>query len=351
VPAVGSVHYQPELAETLERIAKGGRDGFYTGPVAEDIVSYLGGLGGLHTMEDFAAAKGEYVTPISTTYRGYEIYECPPNGQGIIALEILNTLSEINPGLSEPLSVDRLHYAIEAARLAYHDRANLIGDPRHVDVPVKRLLSMDYAAAQRSRIDPARAMKDLPPSPFPLHRTTVYLCVVDKDRNAASFINSLFHSFGSGLVSPKTGVALQNRGDSFNTTEGHPNCIAPGKRPMHTLIPGMAVKNGRAVMPFGVMGGHFQAMGHSWFLTNLLDFGLDLQEAIDLPRLFPVPDGAVEVESGIPAEALDGLRARGHQIERAKRPIGGAQAIWIDHAQGVLTGASEPRKDGCALGY
>lgn len=350
-PALGSLHRQPELAATLEIIAERGRDGFYTGPVAEDIVTYLQGLGGLHTMEDFAGVRGDYVAPISTSYRGYEVYECPPNGQGIIALEILNILADIMPDLSGPLSVERLHYAIEAGRLAYHDRANLIGDPRQVDVPVERLLSKDYAARQRARIDPERAMTGLPPSPFPLHADTVYLCVVDRDGNAVSFINSLFHSFGSGLTSPRTGVVLQNRGDSFNTIEGHPNCVAPGKRPMHTIIPGMLAKDGRAVMPFGVMGGHFQAMGHAWFLTNLLDFGLDLQEAIDLPRLFPVPDGPVEVESGVPREAAEGLRARGHETVPTSRPIGGAQAIWLDHAQGVLTGASEPRKDGCALGY
>ncbi len=354
-PAVGSRHRQPELAETLERIARDGRDAFYTGPVAEDIVAYLRSLGGLHSLDDFAQAGGEYVTPISTSYRGHEIYECPPNGQGIVALEILNILSEIMPGIASgpggPLSAERLHYAVEAGRLAYHDRNNLIGDPTQVDVPVARLLSLDYAAQQRARIDPARAMTDLPPSPLPAHPSTVYICVVDQDRNAVSFINSLFHSFGSGLVSPKTGVALQNRGDSFNTLDGHPNCIAPGKRPMHTIIPGMAVKDGRAVMPFGVMGGHFQSMGHAWFLTNLLDFGLDLQEAIDLPRLFPVPGGPVQVETGMLAAALEGLRARGHRIELAPKPIGGAQAIWIDWDQGVLTGASEPRKDGCALGY
>ncbi len=351
VPALGTLHRQPELAETLSGIAEHGRDHFYTGRVAEDVVGYLRGLGGLHTLEDFAGVRGEYVTPISTTYRGYEIFECPPNGQGIIALEILNILSEIMPGLSDPLSVERLHPTIEAARLAYHDRANLLGDPKQVDVPVAQLLSRDYATAHRARIDPAHAMAQLPPGPIPAHHSTVYLCVVDRDGNAVSFINSLFHSFGSGLVSPKTGIVLQNRGESFNTMEGHANCIAPGKRPMHTLIPGMAVKDGRAVMPFGVMGGHFQAMGHAWFLTNLLDFGLDLQEAIDLPRLFPKPDGPVEVESGIPADAVAGLRALGHEIEAAAKPIGGGQAIWIDWDEGVLTGASEPRKDGCALGY
>jgi gamma-glutamyltranspeptidase/glutathione hydrolase len=185
----------------------------------------------------------------------------------------------------------------------------------------------------------------------PEHADTVYLCVVDKDLNAVSFINSLYHGFGSGYMAPKTGVMLQNRGQSFSVDPAQANCIAPGKRPMHTLVPGMVLKNGETVMPFGVMGGYYQAMGHAYLLGNLFDFGLDLQEAIDLPRLFTKPDGPVETEIGIPAEVIDGLKRRGHEVAPAPKPVGGAQAIWIDRAEGVLTGASEPRKDGCAIGY
>ncbi len=351
VPAVGALHRQPELAATLERIAREGRDGFYAGPVAQDIVSYLNGLGGLHSLEDFAAAAGEYTAPIKTAYRGTDIYECPPNGQGLLALEMLNILSDLLPGVPGPLAPERLHFAIEAARLAYSDRDSLLADPAQSDVPVARLLSAAYADKQRARIDPARAMTDLPPAVLPAHGDTVYISVVDKDRNAVSFINSLFNSFGSGLVSPKSGVTLQNRGESFVLDPDHPNCIAPGKRPMHTIIPGMAVKDGRAVMPFGVMGGHYQAMGHAWFLANMLDFGLDVQEAIDLPRLYAGAEGPVEVESGVPAAAVAALQALGHETIAPDKPIGGAQAIWIDHGEGVLTGGSDPRKDGCALGY
>ncbi len=351
IPAVGAMHRQPELAATLERIARDGRDGFYTGPVAEDIVTFLNGLGGLHTLEDFAAAAGEYTTPIKTTYRGHDIYECPPNGQGLLALEMLNVLAGLLPDVSGPLSPERLHFAIEAARLAYSDRDNLLADPAQSDIPVERLLSAAYADQQRARIDPARAMKDLPPSMIPVHADTVYISVVDKDRNAVSFINSLFNSFGTGFVSPKSGVALHNRGESFVMDPDHPNCIAPGKRPMHTIIPGMAVKDGRAVMPFGVMGGHYQAMGHAWLLANMFDFGLDVQEAIDLPRIFAGADGPVEVESGVPETVVAALQARGHEITAPSKPIGGAQAIWIDSDTGALTGGSEPRKDGCALGY
>ncbi|MFQ6017438.1 MAG: gamma-glutamyltransferase family protein [Kiloniellaceae bacterium] len=350
-PRAGALHRQPDLAATLERIAEHGRDGFYSGPVAEDIVAYLQSLGGLHSLEDFAGVSGEYVTPIKTAYRDYEVYECPPNGQGIIALEMLNILSGLLTGMADPLSAERLHFEIEAARLSYRDRDDLIGDPRQAEVPVALLLSAAHAAKRRAAIQPARAMAAPPPSQVPAHADTVYLCVVDRERTAVSFINSLFNSFGSGLVSPRTGVTLQNRGECFVTGPDHPNCIAPRKRPLHTLMPGMLVQDGRAVMPFGVTGGHYQAIGHAHFLTNVLDFGLDLQEAIDLPRVFPLPGGPVEVESGVPRDSVDGLRKLGHRIARPAKPVGGGQAIRIDWQSGVLTGASESRKDGCALGY
>ncbi|HSR71845.1 MAG TPA: gamma-glutamyltransferase [Kiloniellales bacterium] len=350
-PGLGKLHRQPELAATLERIAKEGRDGFYLGPVAEDIVSYLRAQGGLHSLEDFAEHRGEYVTPIKTRYRGREIYECPPNGQGVAALQMLNILSGLMPDIDDPLSAERLHFAVEAARLGYNDRDHYVTDPDQVEVPVERLLSESYAEELRARIDPARRMAELPARRIPVHADTVYLCVVDRDRNAVSFINSLFHSFGSGYVAPKTGIVLQNRGESFSTDPDDANCIAPRKRPLHTIIPGMVVKDGRAVMPFGVMGGMYQAMGHAWFLANLYDFGLDPQEALDLPRVFAMPHGPVHVESGVPKSAVEGLIARGHETAPPPKPIGGGQAIVIDWDEGVLTGASEPRKDGCALGY
>ena len=350
-PAVGSIHRQPELAETLARIAEDGRDGFYGGVVAEDMVGYLNGLGGTHSLADFAETRCDYVEPIRTGYRGYEVYECPPNGQGIIALEMLNILSGFDLAALAPLSPERLHLEIEATRLAYRDRGDLLADPQQADVPVAAMLSESRAAALRARIDPTRAMTPPAPNSLPLHRDTVYLCVVDKDRNAVSFINSIYHSFGSALVSPKTGVVLHNRGCGFVVDPAHPNCVAPRKRPLHTIIPGMLVKDGRAVMPFGVMGGDYQATGHARLLTNLIDFGLDLQESIDLPRVFAQPDGPVDCESGVPAETVAALEALGHATLPAAKPIGGGQAIMIDWQSGVLTGASEPRKDGCALGY
>ncbi|MBM3581457.1 MAG: gamma-glutamyltransferase [Alphaproteobacteria bacterium] len=351
LPAPGVLHRQPNLAATLERIAREGRDGFYRGPVAEDIVEHLSRRGGVHTMADFATAHGEYVEPIKNTYRGLDIYECPPNGQGIIALLLLNIVAGLEFKDRDPLSIERLHTTIEATRLAYADRDAFLADPAQADVPVAKLLSPARAESSRARIRKDSRIEPLAPLPLPAHADTVYLCVVDKNRNAASFINSLFSSFGTGLMAPRSGVVLHNRGSAFVVKPGHPNCIAPGKRPMHTIIPGMAVRDSRVVMPFGVMGGHYQAMGHAWFLTNFLDFGLDLQQAIDLPRLFPTPAGPLEVETGVPPEIVAALKRLGHTPMTPDRAIGGGQAIWIDWQTGGLTGASDPRKDGMALGY
>ncbi|MSP80536.1 MAG: gamma-glutamyltransferase [Rhodospirillales bacterium] len=351
IPGAGARHRQPLLAATLERIASQGRDGFYQGPVAEDMVEHLSRRGGLHALGDFAAAKGEYVKPIKTHFRGLDIHQCPPNGQGVIALLQLNILAGLKIENRDPLSIERLHLAIEAARLAYADRDAVLADPVHADVPTAALLSPAHADTLRALIRRDRRLEPLSPVSLPAHADTVYLTVVDKDRNAVSFINSLFSSFGTGLMAPRSGVLLHNRGASFVVARGHPNCIAPGKRPMHTIIPGMATRDRRCVMPFGVMGGQYQAMGHAWFLANLLDYGLDLQESMDLARLFPTLEGPVEVESGIPAPTVEALKRLGHSPVRSERPIGGSQAIWIDWQSGGLTGASDPRKDGLALGY
>ncbi len=355
-PAAGDMHAQPLLAKTLSRIAESGRDGFYRGAVAEDMVTYLQGIGGLHTLDDFENAFGEYVDPISTQYRGHEVFECPPNGQGLAALIMLNMLSSFNPAGGDPLSADRLHLEIEAARLAYRERDRYITDPDAEDVPVAELLSDEHTRRLRAFISRETAMQhlpriDLPEANFASHGDTVYLCVVDGDNNAVSMINSIYTSFGSGLTEPASGVLLQNRGVSFSLDPEHVNCISPGKRPLHTIIPGMLAKQGKVVMPFGVMGGQYQAAGHVYLLRNLLDFGLDIQEAIDLARVFPLPEGDVEVEDGIPERVRDELSRRGHRLIRPEAPIGGGQAIWIDYERGVLIGGSDPRKDGCALGY
>lgn len=348
-PRTGSLHRLPELADTLSAIASGGARAFYEGPVAADIVGRLRELGGLHTLDDFAAAGGEYVTPIHTTFRGHEIHECPGNGQGIIALLILNVLSRFQ-STADPLDPDRLALEVEATRLGYAARDRYLAD--HPDVPVEWLLSDRLADQLASRIDLRRAIAPRPTFSGTEHRDTVYLCVVDKDRNAVSFINSLFAGFGSGIVAPKSGVVLHNRATSFVLDPDHSNCIGPGKRPLHTIIPGLMTRAGRAVMPFGVMGGHYQAMGHAHLISKVLDYGMDVQAAIDLPRLYPRHDiDAVETEARIRDTAGPELVRRGFDIVPAPGPIGGGQAIRIDWDTGTLQGGSDARKDGLALGY
>jgi len=359
-PKPGDLFLQPALAETLRAIARHGARAFYEGPVAADMVATLRAKGGLQTEADFAGGlKGaEFVKPIHASWNGYEVYQCPPNGSGLLVLMLLGILEQLGDAPDGPLGATRLHRHAEAARLVYRDRDAFLADPAHADVPVEMLTSPAYLAAQRALIRDDRAMPVLPApgeSLLPPHRDTVYLCVVDRDGNACSFINSLFQSFGSGILAEGSGVMLHNRGFGFRVQRGHPNCIAPGKRPMHTIIPGMVMQNApgggqQAVMPFGVMGGHFQPMGQTMFLTNFLQYGLDIQEALDLPRLFPYA-GKLEVERGIPADVVDRLSRLGHEIAAAERPHGGGQAIWIDRARGCLIGGSEPRKDGMALGY
>jgi len=351
-PATGEMHQQPLLAATLERIGAEGREGFYSGPVADDMVSYLNAKGGLHTLQDFAAVSGDYVDPIATRYLDYDVYQVPPNGQGIIALQLLNIAGGFAAERGQEMSVARLHHEIEAGRLGYQDRYLYVADQQHVKVPVDWLLSAEHAEELRSAINPARALDQLPAFSSPLQQSTVTLSVVDKDRNACSFINSLFNSFGSVQMAPRSGVMLHNRGQGFVLEEGHPNCIAPGKRPMHTIIPAMVARGDRVVMPYGVMGGHYQSYGHMQFLSRLLHYGLDIQQAQDLPRLFPIPGtNQVEYESTLPATTVEALRGMGHNMVPAENPIGGSQAIWIDWQSGVLTGGSDPRKDGCAIGY
>lgn len=349
-PSEGDIHTNPDLAATLRRIATEGPDAFYKGAVAEDMVATLRGFGGLHTPDDFAAHRGDYVTPIKTGYRGYDVYECPPNGQGLIALMMLNICAGFDVSEMGPMDARRLHIQAEAGRLAFRDRDAVLSDPDTMPVPAERFLSDDYAAELRAAIDPDRAMDRLPPLSLPPASNTVYLSVVDSDGNAISFINSVFSTFGSGLVAEKSGVLFQNRGSAFRIDETHPNGIAPGKRPMHTIIPGMLGKDGSAVMPFGVMGGHYQPFGHVHVLGNVLDFGMDVQAAIDCPRVFHF-GGVLAAESGVPAPTLEKLALMGHDVQLAGGPMGGGQAIWIDHDRGVLTGGSDPRKDGCALGY
>lgn len=354
-PKPGTLFRQPALAATLRRIASEGARGFYEGEIAADMVATLRAHGGRHEMSDFAGGLTgpEFVAPIQAAWRGHEIWQCPPNGSGLLVLMLMGILDGLPPDPEGPLGLARVHRHAEAARLVYRDRDAFLADPAQAEVPVARLTSRGYLAALRTLIDPARAMARLPAageSELPRHPDTVYLCVVDRDGNACSLINSLYQSFGSGILAEKSGVMLHNRGLGFRLERGHPNCIAPNKRPMHTIIPGMLTKDGAAVMPFGVMGGHFQPMGQSLLLSNLFDYGLDLQEALDLARFFPQA-GNLELERGIPDSLAARLAALGHRPTRIERPLGGGQAIMIDRARGVLIGGSDPRKDGLALGY
>jgi gamma-glutamyltranspeptidase/glutathione hydrolase len=349
VPREGEVMRFPALAETLRIIAREGRDGFYAGPVAEDIVGTLRPLGGLHTLDDFAAQQASYVEPISVAYRGVELWELPPSNQGIVALMVLKMLERT--GLPpDPVSVERYHLQLEAARLAFAMRDVFVADPDMADVPVAHLLSDAVIDGLAARVDANRRRDDLGPLPQPPGSDTVYFAIVDAQGMAVSFINSLYDDFGSGIVTEKTGITLHNRGKGFVTDPRHRNSIAPRKRPMHTLVPAMVMKGGEPHMVFGVMGAHFQPMGHAYMMTNVFHYGMDPQTAIDTPRVFFDGD-TVLVEESVPEPVAAGLRALGHRVAARRMPWGGAQIVRIDREAGVLAGASDPRKDGCALGY
>jgi gamma-glutamyltranspeptidase / glutathione hydrolase len=348
-PRAGEVHRQPQLAETLRAIAREGRDGFYKGRVAADMVAYLQSQGGRHGLDDFARHTVDYVEPISTRYRGVDVLEIPPNGQGITTLMMLNILSGYDLARYQPHGVERFHLEAEATQIAFGVRDTYVADPAFASVPVKKLLSAEFTAELRARIDMKRAM---PVGPVAAggYRDTVYISVVDAERNACSFINSLFFQFGCGLVTPNTGVVFQCRGAGFRVEPGHPNCVAPGKRPMNTIIPALAVKDGKPWLSFGVMGGGYQPVGQTHVLTNILDYGMDPQEAIDSPRCFHV-GGVLEAERGVSDATVAGLAALGHRMVRPDNPWGGGQAIAIDHVNGTLAAGSDPRRDGCALAY
>jgi gamma-glutamyltranspeptidase/glutathione hydrolase len=346
--AAGDIFRAPGQAEVLRRIARDGRDSFYVGEVADDMLAALHALGGTHTAEDFAATEATWGEAIATDFAGHEVLEHGPNGQGITALLLLNILKNFDLSALDPFGADRAHIEAEAAKLAYDARNRFVADAAHM-TRADHMLSQATADRLAALIDTKRAMPMPPPGAEAVHRDTILITVVDADRMAVSLIYSVFHSFGSGIASPKFGIALQNRGAGFTLAEGHPNEAAGGKRPMHTIIPAMLKRNGRVVMPFGVMGGQYQACGHARFVTNHLTYGMDPQFAIDGPRCFPQA-GALMVESGYSDAVKADLAARGHDVVRPDGPIGGAQAILMT-ADGQLIGGSDPRKDGCALGY
>jgi gamma-glutamyltranspeptidase/glutathione hydrolase len=348
VPNVGDVVRFPALAATLRKIAKGGARAFYEGEIADDIVATLKARGGLLTAEDFAAHRGERAPPIASAYRGLDVIELPPNGQGVAALLLLNMLERFDMAALDADGADRLHLLVEAGRLAYAVRNQYVADPAFMQMPVEALLDRTFAAELAKKID-LKKRSDFGPLPKP-QSSTVLCCVVDRDRNAVTIINSLFSTFGSGITADKSGVLLHHRGSGFNLDPASPNCIGPSKRPLHTIIPALTARDGRVDMAFGVMGGGYQAMGHAHFVSNLVDYGMDLQAAIDEPRIFFEGEPVV-VERGVSEAVFQDLRARGHDAIRRPVPLGGAQAIRIDWDRGVLIGGSDARKDGCALGY
>ena len=341
----------PGQAEVLRRIAATGRDAFYDGEILDDMLSALADAGGTHAAADFTATEAVWSAPISGQYGEFDVLEHRPNGQGATALLLLNILSRFDLSSMDPVGFERLHVEAEASKLAYDARNRFLADPDHV-TRLEHMLAADTAEKLAALIDPGKATATPSALAEDVHKDTVLIVAVDGDGMAVSLIYSLFSPFGSGVASPKFGILFQNRGSGFNLAPGHPNEAGPGKRPLHTIIPAMRRTGGRVDMAFGVMGGQYQATGHAHFMTNMADYGMDLQEAIDGPRSFADPvEGTLQVEDGVPDTTRDRLAHAGHRLSRPDVPIGGAQAILINHETGTLTGASDPRKDGAAVGY
>ena len=362
-PVPGQVFANRRLAATLEQIASGGRDAFYKGPIAQAIVSDLRTRGGLLDARDFAEHHADWVDPIGTSYRGVDLFELPPNTQGFVALEMLNILEGYDLKALGHNSAAYLHLLVEAKRIAFADRDAYLADPGSVPADVlKRLISKEYGAARRRDIDPNHAARDYAPMPvvgrmpagpgLDIQATgdTVYLTAADGKGNVISLIQSLFDAFGSGVVAGDTGIVLQNRGSLFVLKPGHPDEVAPHKRPMHTLVPAMVMKAGRPWLTYGVMGGDMQPQGHVQVLLNLIDFGMNVQEAGEAPR-FRHSAAGLALESGVSPEARFGLSERGHRLVDTIGAFGGFQGILMDPKSGVLMGGSDPRKDGCAIGF
>lgn len=350
-PKAGSIFVDAAYGASLQSIADGGRDAFYKGPIAKEIVRYSHESDGFLTTADFENHTGNWTVPVSTNYRGYDVYQCPPNGQGSAVLSMLNILEGYDLASMEFNSPAYLHFLIEAKKLAYADIGKYFGDPERGDIPVAGLLSKEYAAARRELINPRKAAERVEPG-IPQNGDTAYMTVVDKDGNACSFINSLFGPFGTGIVGGSTGIALQNRGNGFTLRKGHFNEYKAGVRPFHTIIPGMVLKGDSLYMSYGLMGGSMQPQGHVQFLLSHIDHGFTIQEAAEIPRFRHQSGLRVLLESGTPESVFKGLKKFGHELKPGSYlSMGGAQAIMIDPESGVYLGASDPRKDGVALGY
>lgn len=360
-PAKGEIFKNPYLATTLEKIAEGGRDVFYKGEIARTIDSFMKEQGGFLSYEDLANHTSEWVEPISTNYRGFDVWELPPNGQGTAALQILNILEGYDIELMGFGSADYIHHFVEAKKLAFEDRAKYYSDPAFNDLPIEQLLSKDYAKERRALINPQRAARSYPAGELE-QGNTIYLTVADQWGNMISLIQSNYRGMGSGMVPPGLGFILQDRGELFSLDEGHMNVFEPGKRPFHTIIPAFITRDGKPYISFGLMGGAMQPQGHAQIVINLIDFGMNLQEAGDAPRIrhsgssqptgeIMTNGGTLNLESGIDYDTIRDLLRRGHKIQWAAGGYGGYQAIMWDEKNKVYYGASESRKDGQAGGY
>jgi gamma-glutamyltranspeptidase/glutathione hydrolase len=365
-PRTGELWRNAGLARTLETIGRQGRDAFYKGDIARSIDAYFKANGGFLSYEDLAAHRGEWVEPVSTNYRGYDVWELPPNGQGIAALQMLNLLEGYDLKSYGFGSPEHLHLIVEAKKLAFADRARWYADPEFAPAPVAKLLSKDYARERAALISLERTAREVQPgTPRELDEgDTIYLTTADADGMMVSLIQSNYRGMGSGMAPPGLGFIFQDRGEMFVLREVHPNSYAPGKRPFHTIIPAFVTKDGKPWLSFGVMGGAMQPQGHVQILVNLIDFGMTLQEAGDAPRLHhdgsteptgqatAMSDGGVlELESGFAPGTIRALMRKGHVVKSADGPYGGYQAIARDPVTGVYAGASESRKDGHAAGY
>ncbi|MEO1099141.1 MAG: gamma-glutamyltransferase [Bacteroidota bacterium] len=363
-PMKGEVFFNADLANTYEMIAEEGRDVFYKGEIARTIDDYMKKHGGFLSYEDLAAHTGEWVEPLSTNYRGYDVWELPPNGQGTAALQMLNILEGYDINGMGFGSTEYLHVLTEAKKLAYEDRAKFYADPDFNKLPIERLLSKAYAAERSKLIDPDQAALSYPTGDFEIETgNTTYLTVADKDGNMVSLIQSIYYEFASGMVPDGLGFVLQNRGQMFNVQDrNHANALEPGKRPFHTIIPAFITKDGKPWVSFGLMGGAVQPQGHAQIVVNLVDFGMNLQEAGDAPRMrhigssqptgsIMINGGTLNLESGFNYQSVRELRKKGHQIGTGVGIYGGYQAIGVNQASKVYTGASESRKDGQAAGY
>ena len=361
-PKTGDIFRNEKLAASLELISRGGRDAFYRGAIAKAIGADMRARNGLLTDADLAAHKSDWTEPLSTAYRGFDVLEFPPNTQGVVALEMLNILEGFDLKALGHNSGAYLHLLVEAKKIAFADRDAWLADPAATPAAaLRRMLSKEYAATRRKEIDPERAGREYKPlvidgaSPAgeehpQAHGDTIYLTAADKDGNVISLIQSIYESFGAGIVAGDTGITLHNRGSLFSLRAGHPNLLAPGKRPFHTLVPAMVMKDGRLWLSFGVMGGDMQPQGHVQVLLNLIDFGMNVQEAGEAPRFRHTANG-LALESAISPEARFGLDTRGHRIVSGVGVFGGFQGILIDPRTGVMMGGSDPRKDGLAIGW